>query len=660
MTNEELWEAWEGSVSGTERINRHIAVTRIIQAWETHSTTLDLSGLELTSLPPELPSSITELNLENNQLHEWPEHLPPNLQRLRLGFNNLSVIPNDINLPLRELSLEYNNLNTTPSHWPNTLVRLTVFNNQLISIDNLPQGLRYLSVNNNQLSRLPTLPQSLEYLSASTNQITNLPSTWPHSLVDLNLSYNPLTPGFSLPPALINFAATSTGLTEFPSSLPATLQTLIVLGNRISHWPDILPPNLTNITLSDNLLTDLPIDLLRSIPSLRSVMIERNPLAPETTQMINNLVSGDTYHGPRIYFGSPASQPSSVRWFRQDGSQIAVNITNMAPTRQAEVPRPPATLPTLIESLGLIPRPIRQPMSIPWHLLGAEGSSVSLSSVADDALSASQERPLHVSDYPFISQTLFDAQSYPQRLLDAEQPLQLTVSNWFNSAEANSVSRTWAEFINEPAANDFNNFIFQLRKTASADIPGFQQQVSSWLVQLAADPVLREQTFNRALQATATCEDQVAYVYNEMQRMALSARVANSDLNHLTSEMIDTARQVFRMERLDLIAREQFSRIFRESLNPEEIEVSLAYLVSLRERLHLTSVTSAMNYPNFLQVMVPANAQAEAFERIVADENRDFVGWLAEWEPWQQALSRIAPDQYQAALERRADAFGAS
>ncbi|MDZ5641836.1 hypothetical protein [Enterobacter sp. A103] len=36
------------------------------------------------------------------------------------------------------------------------------------------------------------------------------------------------------------------------------------------------------------------------------------------------------------------------------------------------------------------------------------------------------------------------------------------------------------------------------------------------------------------------------------------------------------------------------------------------------------------------------------------------MGWLAEWEPWQQALSRIAPDQYQAALERRADAFGAS
>jgi internalin A len=184
---------------------------------EGNVTALDLSGLELTSLPPfvERMVHVKTLNLSENYLTALPPEIGQltNLRDLNVSENRLWTFPEEIGqlTNLQYLAAWSNNL----SRLPPTIGRLTRLHNLDLS-DNrltaLPHAIAGLSrlqclyLWGNHLTSLP--PEigrltKLKYLSLSRNHLTALPPEIGKliHLQDLDLSQNHLT---SLPPEILN------------------------------------------------------------------------------------------------------------------------------------------------------------------------------------------------------------------------------------------------------------------------------------------------------------------------------------------------------------------------------------------------------------------------------------------------------------------------
>ncbi|MBG6247912.1 MULTISPECIES: leucine-rich repeat domain-containing protein [Symbiopectobacterium] len=64
-----VWTAWEKSSPHGEGEKRDIAVARLQDCLERNSVSLNLSKLNLSSLPDFIPEHISELHLDSNKIH---------------------------------------------------------------------------------------------------------------------------------------------------------------------------------------------------------------------------------------------------------------------------------------------------------------------------------------------------------------------------------------------------------------------------------------------------------------------------------------------------------------------------------------------------------------------------------------------------------------
>ncbi len=222
-------------------------------------TSLDLSGLFLKYLPPEIGNltALEILNLNGNQLTSLPESLG-NLTALRglgLNGNHLSSLPESFGqlAALRWLNLENNRLSSLPESFGDLTVleELRLSKNRLSS---LPESfgrlaaLRQLYLRNNRLSSLPEFfgnLTALQSLGLSSNRLLSLPDSFGQlaALQELGLDRNRLR---SLPGSFGNLAAlrrlylTNNQLSSLPESfgnLIALLQ-LNLRGNSFTFIPD--------------------------------------------------------------------------------------------------------------------------------------------------------------------------------------------------------------------------------------------------------------------------------------------------------------------------------------------------------------------------------------------------------------------------------------
>jgi internalin A len=233
--------------------NYEEALKRIADCHRSGGTMLELSGLNLTTVPPEIGklTALTTLYINTNQLTS----LPRQIGRLTA---------------LTTLSLSENLLNSLPSEIGQltALERLYLFANQLTTVP--PEigqltALTTLDINTNHLTDLP--PEighltALTKLSLSENQLTSLPSEIGRLtlLTELYLVRNRLT---CLPPEIGKLTA---------------LTTLSLSENRLTH----LPPEigrlmaLTKLSLFMNLLTRLPVEI-GQLTALTELYLRGNP-----------------------------------------------------------------------------------------------------------------------------------------------------------------------------------------------------------------------------------------------------------------------------------------------------------------------------------------------------------------------------------------------
>jgi len=156
--NEERFDTLNKEVTGIEEARRIIK--------ECDGISLDLSGLELDSIPEELYELkfIKTLNLNNNRLKELPKELCIKMQYLNLlsvNSNQIEQLPDEIGvMKIGELWIGSNKLTSLPE---------TIINMSNLSI---------LGVDTNQITHLPPNMDKMESLSAifaDYNQITHLP-----------------------------------------------------------------------------------------------------------------------------------------------------------------------------------------------------------------------------------------------------------------------------------------------------------------------------------------------------------------------------------------------------------------------------------------------------------------------------------------------------
>jgi internalin A len=267
------------------------ALRRIERTRRSNATELDLSGLNLTTLPESLNqlSQLQTLSLSNNQLTAVPESLCQlsQLQNLDVSNNQLTALPES----LGQLS---------------HLQDLDLSHNQLTAIPELPgqlSQLQTLSLSNNQLTVVPeSLCQlsQLQNLDVSNNQLTALPESLGQlsHLQGLDLSQNQLT---AIPESLgqlshlQNLALQRNQLTALPESLGQLrqLQNLLLNGNQLTSLPESLGrlSQLQNLLLDSNQLTALP-ESLGQLSELRHLFLDNNQLTvlPESLATLSRLI----------------------------------------------------------------------------------------------------------------------------------------------------------------------------------------------------------------------------------------------------------------------------------------------------------------------------------------------------------------------------------
>jgi internalin A len=243
---------------------------------------LNLSKNQITVIPEDLAqlSNLRELNLSNNQITVIPEAIAQlsNLTQLDLNFNQITVIPEALGqlFNLTKLDLRINQIREIPEALGqlSNLTLLHLYKNQISSI---PDAIAQLS----NLSLLDLLENQITVILEAIGQLSNL--------TQLDLSMNQIT---EIPEA-IGQLSNLTGLylsdnkiTVIPEAIGqlSNLTGLYLNDNQIIEIPKALGKlsNLTQLSLRNNQITEIP-EAIRCMEKLKQLYLQGNllPIPPE-------------------------------------------------------------------------------------------------------------------------------------------------------------------------------------------------------------------------------------------------------------------------------------------------------------------------------------------------------------------------------------------
>ncbi|OKO83966.1 hypothetical protein AC628_01075 [Bradyrhizobium sp. NAS96.2] len=507
------------------------------------------------------------------------------------------------------LELPYLGLTTLPTAFPPGLQSLDVSHNELLYLpDTLPPGLRTLSASGNRLTSLPdALPTQLQSLEIGSNRLTRLPET--------------------LPEGLLTLAVGSCRLTSLPDTLPAGLQDLDVRGNLLTSLPDALPSGLQLLAVGGNRLTDLPASLP---PELQELEADGNRLTrlPDTLPTELQLLFARDNHLRSL----PETLPPELQRLHVSGNRL----TSL-----------PETLPAELQVLEARDNRLT---GLPEALLTRLGSGCMiyveenlLSEQARTDLATALNAPGYAGPRVFFSMDGGTA-GEPVRALSE------VAADWLEGEP--EVIAAWQNFADEAGASEYALFLDRLRKTVNYGNAEFRNAVTEDLRQAAIRPGLRQQYFQLAFGASATCQDRITLTWNSMQTARVNADVEDGAYDDRLGELVDQARVLFRLDALAPIARQKVDTL----QFVDEIEVYLAYQVKLRERLDLRLIAPDMRFFDVSYVTEDDLTAAET--QVRNEEAAGFADYLAtRWQPWETVVSRIAPEAHAQMQERLIEAM---
>lgn len=387
-----------------------------------------------------------------------------------------------------------------------------------------------------------------------------------------------------------------------------------------------LPPSLEGLFVSQNKLTSLP-----ALPSsLKAAVISNNQLTglPELPSALCLLDVS------RNQLTSLPKLPPSL--------QLLVATSNQL-----------TTLPTLPNSLQKLDVSNNQLTSLPESIYPLFSSA-----------------KIRIKNNPFSIETA-------ERLFQFfKNPIIKNVSTWFPAEQQTGITKKWIAIAEEPNAAEFSNFLRRLHTIENSKQTGFKEQIAAWLVRLSDSPALRQATFQVAMDATTSCDDRVTLSWNNMQKAELLYNAESGIYDQQLTKLVSVAREMFRLEQLELIARKKEKDLINNRLKEIEaikknkdisssekdqriknvkkidpIEVYLAFQTELHKQLKLTSTASAMTFFGLANVTEDDLQQTQ--KEVQKSENEQFASWFAQWQPWHQVMARIAPESWESITDKR-------
>ena len=231
-------------------------------------------------------TNILDIDIANHDIIDLPDVYPPLLERFNCSNNHIT------DLPLYKM--------------PPTLKTIIASNNEIESLPFIPStmALENIIMDHNKLTKLPPLPVGLQTLSVAHNYLVHLPAILPtNTLRVLNVKYNTLT---ALPLEISKchqlsiLICNDNNLSQIPT-LPASLVELNISHNPVRILP-LLPIGLLKLNISNTSINSRIIELfngfdIKNVEEKRNLIQETNAtLYPhESSQTPPVLISQGAY-----------------------------------------------------------------------------------------------------------------------------------------------------------------------------------------------------------------------------------------------------------------------------------------------------------------------------------------------------------------------------
>ena len=221
---------------------------------------------------------------------------------------------------------------------------------------------------------------------------------------------------------------------------------------------------------------------------------------------------------------------------------------------------------------------------------------------------------------------------------------------WLDATESfmrDELSASWEELENEPGTSDFFALLGRLLETAEFQQNGqaLANRVFAMIRAMHEHAGLREALFDQIAQ-NLTCQDSVALCFSNLELRMLVWR-AQFAADNPQDALLHLGRQLWRLDQVDRIAREDIQARRASGSDPDEIEVALAYRLALRDALDLPAQPGDMLFGEIAGLDPQRIAQARA--RVESTETPALLAQsLVAREFWQEHLLRTERARFDA------------
>ncbi|WP_236611163.1 NEL-type E3 ubiquitin ligase domain-containing protein [Providencia burhodogranariea] len=522
---------------------------------------------------------------------------PDEFEDRKIALKKLCACLYDKTLHLNFYGLEITSLPLLPPY----ITKLDISYTHLKKLPELPSTLKVLYCNYAKLESLPELSEKLEELYCDDNKLVNLPKL-PPKLKALSCDNNRLVRLPELPSTLNGLSCENTCLESLPN-LPIGLISLYCDLNYLKDLP-ALPAGMKAISCADNEL-----DFLPALPlSLEELTCNNNNLTrlPPLPLSLNHLIASNN---------SLTELP-----------EIPASVTHID-CQDNELTHLPESVYRLTRGL----------INVAYNPL-SEQTCENLQAMTF----LPEYRGLQIY---FSMASQYNFEPTIRALTDS-------VIDWFPVERKLEIKSKYSAIANERNAEPFSAFIDRLQDTSSAKKdPMFKQQVAQWLNRLADSPKLRESSFIIADGATESCEDRVALMWNDLQKVEFIHNIEDGQYDDKLPQFVANAREMFRLDQLEQISRENVNTLH----DVDDIEVYLGYQTQLCIPLELASTGKEMY---FFDVSGITSSDLNVAElRVKTAENHQFPEWFAQWSPWQKLIERTEPALWEKAYDKKIDIY---
>ncbi|MBH3427458.1 NEL-type E3 ubiquitin ligase domain-containing protein [Pseudomonas alkylphenolica] len=198
---------------------------------------------------------------------------------------------------------------------------------------------------------------------------------------------------------------------------------------------------------------------------------------------------------------------------------------------------------------------------------------------------------------------------------------------------------SWDRIRAEPGSEDFFQLIGEL--TGTSDFRQAREDLERrvWEVLDAAvdNTALRQELFNLAA-VPRTCVDSVASSFSALEvRVFVARAIQRSAAGQAQAARLDLARQLFRLSRVEQIARDDINARMAAGRGVDEVEVSLAYRSGLARELRLPGQPVTMQFQAIAGV--GDEQLVEAAQAVRDAENTDaLAAYISQLDFWLEYL----------------------